>query len=174
MRTALKPLDNLRREFTGTFERFGRKTRFKGYPTVTALLIDIKDSSGKTVTDHIWLNHTKQFQALGDLREGDIIEFHARVREYVKGYCGRRDDVAEENPPRIDYKLSHPTQFKIIRKGKGEVVEVPDFRVRQYPDESGPLKPFAFKKGQRIIIEDPKEIKSAGQQTDLMEFENGR
>lgn len=133
MRTALKPLDNLRREFTGTFERFGRKTSYKGYPTVTVLLTDIKDSSGKTVTDHLWFSYTKGFLALGDLREGDLIEFHARVREYVKGYRGYRDDAAMENPPRIDYRLSHPTQFRIIKQGKGEPVEVPDFKPKPDP-----------------------------------------
>ena len=133
MRTALKPLDNQRIEFTGTFERFGRKTNFKGYPTVTVLLVDIKDSSGRNVTDHLWFSYTKSFQALGELREGDLIEFHARVREYIKGYRGHRYDEIEENPPRIDYRLSHPTQFKIIKKGNGDIVPVPDFKPKPEP-----------------------------------------
>jgi hypothetical protein len=29
---------------------------------------------------------TKGFDALGELKQGDRIEFHARVKEYVKGY----------------------------------------------------------------------------------------
>ena len=118
MRTNLKPLDNQRMKFTGTFERFGQKTNYKGYPEKTVLLKDIKDASGRIVTDLLWFSYLKQFQALGELQEGDVIEFHARVREYVKGYRGYREDAMFENPPRIDYRLSHPTRFKIASKKK--------------------------------------------------------
>ena len=45
-----------------------------------------------------------------DLREGDRVEFCARVKEYEKGYAGRRDDVYK--PVEIDYKLSHPTRVR--------------------------------------------------------------
>lgn len=116
MRTNLKKLDNCRMKFTGTFERYGQKTNFKGYPEKTVLLLAIKDPSGKTVTDHIWFSLTKGLQSLGDLQEGHVIEFHARVREYVKGYKGYREDVMFENPPRTDYKLSHPTKFRLMSR----------------------------------------------------------
>jgi len=169
MRTRLKPLDNLRRIFIGTFERFGRKTNFKGYPTVTVLLMDIKDKDGKIATDHLWLGHTKQFQALGEMREGDIIQFHARVRQYVKGYRGYREDAQMENPPRLDYKLSHPTQFRIIKRGKGEIVPVPDFNARHHIPEGNEAK--EAEQGTATLAEhessQPITIKSADQQTDL-------
>jgi len=29
------------------------------------------------------------------------------VKECVKGYQGHRDGIADENPPRLDYKLNH-------------------------------------------------------------------
>lgn len=78
----------------------------------------------------------------------------------MKGYCGHRDDVAEENRPRIDYKLSHPTQFRVLKKGKGKPVEVPNFKT----------KPVMFREGQQVTYLDPKEpdnFKSASAQTDL-------
>ena len=111
MRTKLKKFDNVRMRFKGTFERYGQKTNFKGYPEKTILLINVKDDANKQVTSHIWFNFTKGFQALGELEQGDFIEFHARVKAYVKGYRGYREDVMMENPPSTDYKLSHPTKI---------------------------------------------------------------
>ena len=32
------------------------------------------------MTNHIWFVMTKDFEALGELKEGDKIEFHARVK----------------------------------------------------------------------------------------------
>jgi len=45
----------------------------------------------------------------GELKQGDKVEFHARVKEYVKGYVNYRDDIDESE---IDYKLSHPTKIR--------------------------------------------------------------
>ncbi len=66
-----------------------------------ALLLDVTDARGNEMCDHLWLNLTKQIEALR-LRPGDRIEFDARVRPYVKGYYDNR---------RRDYRLSHPTNF---------------------------------------------------------------
>lgn len=38
------------------------------------------------------------------MREGDIIQFDARVKAYVKGY--------NKIDRKIDYKLSYPTKLK--------------------------------------------------------------
>ncbi len=132
MRKALKRHEDCRRKFIGRFERYGRKTNFKGWPEVTVLLVDIKFDEGRIATDHIWMNHTKQFKGLGDLRAGDLIEFHARVREYEKGYRGRRDEFDyDSKPTEVDYKLSHPTKFTIVEKGAGAIVPVPDFKPKK-------------------------------------------
>lgn len=112
MRKELEKLDEKRMVFTGTFERRGEKPAYRGYPLPTILLKNITDSSGKIVSDHLWFNLTKAFAAL-ILVPGDVVEFHARVREYTKGYKGRRDDVWD-SPVEIDYKLSHPTKIRKI------------------------------------------------------------
>jgi hypothetical protein len=101
MRDSLAVLGNVRSTFTGTFERRGCKASFRHQ---TVLLLDIRDSGGVLVADHLWFNRAKGFCALGNLRPRDVLRFDARVREYKKGYRGRRA---------TDYKLSYPT--KIVR-----------------------------------------------------------
>jgi hypothetical protein len=65
------------------------------------------------LTDHLWFSFTEQFKQL-NLRSGDIIEFNARATLYEKGY---RDDD-EENPKRLDYRLSYPS--KVVKCGHAE------------------------------------------------------
>ena len=108
MREELRKIDGVRARFTGTFVRFGIKNGYKG-PVRTILLSNVMNEAGYVVTDHLWFNLTKGFERI-DLREGDRVEFCARVKEYEKGYAGRRDDVYK--PVEIDYKLSHPTRVR--------------------------------------------------------------
>lgn len=96
-----------RHEFVGVFSRQGTKNGFKG-PVKTVLLIDVRTTDGKIVTDHLWFNMTKGFEIL-NLKEGDVIGFAARVSPYEKGYKGSRDDIYE--PISIDYRLSYPTKI---------------------------------------------------------------
>jgi len=107
VRKELKKLDEVRSTFTGTFVRIGTRTSF-GHPKQTLLLLDVKDGTGKVVTDHLWFNLTKGFAELA-LVSGDTVRFDARVKEYVKGYRGRRYDI--DMPIENDYKLSHPTKL---------------------------------------------------------------
>ena len=104
----MKHIENERQIFTGTFVRFGEKTGYKG-PVSTVLLKDIHGDSGQILTDHLWFNLTKGFKALR-MKENDIIEFHARVKRYVKGYQGHREGVY--TPVEMDYKLSHPNKLR--------------------------------------------------------------
>lgn len=110
MRKELAQLEGLRQTFTGTFVKTGIKHSF-GHPKQTLLFQDVKDPSGKIVTDHLWFNLTKGFAKL-NLVEKDEVEFDARVKQYEKGYKGFREDVY--CPIRNDYKLSHPTNAKKI------------------------------------------------------------
>ena len=110
MRKDLTEYTDTRGTFTGTFVRMGQKNGYKG-PVPTVLLKDVKNVEGKVLTDHLWFNYTKGFQSLGELKEGDIVQFNARCKEYEKGYNGYRADVYK--PIEIDYKLSHPS--KILR-----------------------------------------------------------
>jgi hypothetical protein len=108
MRKELEKLNNERRQFSAIFERYGTKSGWKGYPIKTILLKDVNNGV-RIVTDHIWFTMTKGFDALGELKQGDKVEFCARVKEYVKGYVNYRNDIDESE---IDYKLSHPTKIK--------------------------------------------------------------
>lgn len=113
MRKELKNRDGQREMFHGTFDRFGTKPNWHGFPEKTVLLVNVTDANGNRVSDHLWFNLTKQFEAL-DLQHGDLIEFHARVKKYEKGYFGYREDVYK--PLETDYKLSYPTKIKILRR----------------------------------------------------------
>ena len=87
--------------FVGSFEKFGTKPGHAKRP-VTILLLSITHGS-TVVTDHLWLNRTKGFDAMR-LRRGDRVQFDARVKTYRKGNG------------KLDYKLSYPT--KVIRLAK--------------------------------------------------------
>ncbi len=108
-RQHLKKINHVRKTFTGTFLKKGIKSGFKG-PLETILLADIKDESGKVVTDHLWFNLTKGFKD-ADLKTDDEVQFDARVKSYKKGYRGRQYD-GFYTPPSTDYKLSHPSKVK--------------------------------------------------------------
>ena len=105
MREKLKEINRVRARFRGTFEEFGYRTS-GGYRKDMALLRNITDAKGNEMCEHIWLNLTKTVKAL-DLKRGDLIEFTARVRPYVKGYHDNR---------RMDYRLSNPTKFVKLRE----------------------------------------------------------
>lgn len=116
MREKLKLIDGERREFIGTFVRFGTKTGFRGYQKTTVLLQDIECTSNKSIcAEHLWFNLTKEFAKV-DLQEGDLLSFKARVKEYYKGYKGYREDVQWEKPIEKDYKLSHPTKIILLKR----------------------------------------------------------
>lgn len=105
MRTELSKINNIRTTYTGTFSRLGKKNNKYSTKTLeTILLLDIKNSSGKVLTEHLWFNYTKGFRKLGLLQEGDLISFRARVKPYIKGY----------HKDQLDFKLSHPTDIKLV------------------------------------------------------------
>ena len=110
MRKQLANQEGVRETFTGKFVRYGSKNGWHG-PDKTVLLSDIKNVEGNIITDHLWFNFTKGFENL-KLKENDIVQFDARVKSYVKGYMGYRDDVWK--PTMRDYKLSHPTKLKVV------------------------------------------------------------
>ena len=110
MRTGLKKELGNRKKFKGIFVRIGKKAGFNGYSQETILLKDVIDlEHGAIVTDHLWLNLTKGFEALA-IKEGMSLEFEARITEYAKGYVNKRYKIDRQKK---DYKLSHPTKFRI-------------------------------------------------------------
>lgn len=115
MRKELQKINGKRQRFTGEFERYGEKISF-GYKKITLLLVNIKDERGNLLTDHLWFTVGKQLKNL-DLKEGDKVSFDARVKSYIKGYRGRRED-ADLPPVTKDYMLSNPNNFcKHISEG---------------------------------------------------------
>lgn len=110
MRHKLRNSEGQRKRFSATFERFGEKRGFRGNTIRTLLLKDVRDESGKIVTDHIWFDYTSGFKKIV-LKQGITIGFDARVKEYLKGYVNHREFVDERQ---FDLKLSHPTKIELI------------------------------------------------------------
>jgi hypothetical protein len=108
MRQELKKIDEQRALFRGAFSKYGLKSGYRGYSTETILLVNIRDDNGNLICDHLWFNMTKGFEQLGMLKEGDIVQFEARVKKYRKGYVNRRAGIDQSM---FDYKLSHPTKI---------------------------------------------------------------
>lgn len=99
MREELKKIENYRGVFTGTIERFGSVTNRWGCQT-TLMLRDVKNETGKLMTDHLWFKCGKMWQKVRPMRT-DTVRFNARVKVYYKRYG-------------YDYRLSHPTNIEII------------------------------------------------------------
>ena len=112
MRQKLESIKEERRRFTGIFAAYGKKAGFRGRRSQeTILLRDVRDITNATlVTDHLWLNLTKEFADL-QLKQGDAVAFDARVKKYVKGYVNTRGKIDNR---RHDYKLTHPTKVQKI------------------------------------------------------------
>jgi hypothetical protein len=116
MRKELAKKEGERKKFRAIFSRFGKKANYHGYSEETILLKHIVAlETNEVVADHVWFSYTKSFQQL-DLKEGVTITFDARVKEYVKGYVNNRYKI---NQRTRDFRLSHPTQIKIV-KGTSE------------------------------------------------------
>lgn len=71
-------------KFTATIERYGTKRGLKGYEIKTVLIVNVKNlANNNVVTDHLWFTCGKSWEPF---KEGDYIEFKARVNGYEKGY----------------------------------------------------------------------------------------
>lgn len=109
MRTELKRLDGLRIRFRAKVKRYGTKTNYHGYPERTILFTDIAYADTKEiVSDHVWFTCGKTINCLG-LKEGDQVEFDARVGDYTKLDKSLIDYGIREFV--IDYKLKNPTRI---------------------------------------------------------------
>jgi hypothetical protein len=114
MRTGLKKELGKRKKFRALVAAFGKKVNYLGYSDPTILLKNIQDvEADRIVAEHLWFALSRTFEKVGIL-EGMTIEFEARVKEYSKGYVNRRHGI---NNKKQDYKLSHPTNVRIIGQG---------------------------------------------------------
>ena len=112
MRKKLAVEAGKRKKFTAKFGRIGKKVNYKGYTEETILLQNIVDTeTNDMVADHLWFSYTQGF-IKASLKEGDILEFEARVKEYRKGYVNRNYKI---NNSTKDFKLSNPTKIVKIQ-----------------------------------------------------------
>lgn len=104
-RTKLKQIGSDERyTFTGVFERTGFKSyRDKYTPTLMLKNIKIDD---ELLTDHLWFSYGKNFQKLGKLEQGDIVQLNGRVGQYTKGYYTEGQ--------KVDYRIERPTKVKLL------------------------------------------------------------
>ncbi len=98
--------------YRGTFERFGAKQGFRGTQE-TLLLRNIVDADGNAVTDTLWFNLTKAFEAL-HLAFGDTVEFRARSEAVVRSEV-RWKGVAPTM--QVEYRLTRPTKVRKVTGG---------------------------------------------------------
>lgn len=109
MRKQLAAREGARKKFIAVFSRLGKKVGYTGYSVETILLTKVQDAeTGELVTDHLWFTFTKGFQLFA-LKEGDTLEFEARVKAYSKGYVNKRLAIDKE---KRDFKLSNPAKIK--------------------------------------------------------------
>lgn len=113
------------KNFYGKFIRVSTKTGWRNSPIHTVLLRNIKDSDHNDISDHLWVNYTNELQNLGRLEYGDIIEFHALVEKYTKGYINKKSGIDERI---ADYKLVRLTRFVNTRtkNKKNQCPQIPE------------------------------------------------
>jgi hypothetical protein len=111
-RTKLGSAEGERKVFKGTFSKYGKKVNYKGHSEPTVLLVGITDvTNNEVVTDHAWFSFTKGFEKINP-KEGDVLVFEARIKEYRKGYVNKKYGI---NNQRKDFRLSHPTKISIVK-----------------------------------------------------------
>ena len=110
MREQLQQFFGQRLTFTAVVARFGKKKAYKYGYRPTLLLHNVCLAGHGEVTDHLWMTGGVWSK---DIKEGNVIEFKARVSKYIKGYRGYREDVYD-SPVEVDFRLVHPTQVKVI------------------------------------------------------------
>ena len=114
MRKPLKKMNGERKTFIGTFEQYGSKKYAVTYQR-TALLKNIKDINGRDISDHAWIPGTNEFDLLN---KGDVVQFSAKIKEYVKGYWDIKKGIDIIKSFEKDYKFDEPTKVRILKEVK--------------------------------------------------------
>ena len=109
---------NQREKYKAMFKRFGMRNGYKG-DIKTILLFDVIDQNHKLVASHLWMDCGKQFDKL-QLKEGDFVQFYARIKVYEKGYQGF-DEFGEKGFPIIDYGLYYPS--KVVKLSQKYIIK---------------------------------------------------
>ena len=114
MRERLAAIAGVRSRFRGRFERWGSASvrfRINGRRCIkevkTLVLVNVTDTKGNELTDHLWFKCGKQFEDL-ELSPGDQVEFAATVEKYFKR---RRDELDGETYFEGDFCLKRPAKM---------------------------------------------------------------
>lgn len=92
------------------WRRSSRGTGVGRNPGRTVLLVWLTDAEGNWLRDHQWADYEGAF-ADAQVREGDIVEFEARIEEYMRESLG---DGHEMEPVGIGYKLEGVTGVRCL------------------------------------------------------------
>lgn len=104
MRTELQPFEGRRAIFVATFVRNTYFKTKRGNRRMV-LLKHVKDLQGRLVALHLSLTNGSDLRVFDGFDEGELLQFSATVRMYVKGYRGEDIDLKLQHPIRIDYEL---------------------------------------------------------------------
>ena len=118
----MQPYEEIRGRFEGIFSRVGRKRgKWKGLTILLLNMHKVDKTEHQFLTDHAWLNLTDGFKGLGNMDEGDVIRFDARVRKYRKG------SIRRGIPVKYDFKFFYPTKVEMFEKSSNNEKMVVDF-----------------------------------------------
>jgi hypothetical protein len=104
MRTELQPLEGRRTMFVATFVR-NTFVKTNGGIRRKVLLKHVKDLQGRLMALHISITNGSDVRVFDGFDEGELLQFSATVRMYVKGYRGEDIDLKLQHPIRLDYEL---------------------------------------------------------------------
>ncbi|WP_127848344.1 hypothetical protein [Lacticaseibacillus hulanensis] len=98
--------------YSGFFNRTGYKVNrdedgIEEYAP-TLLITNVKDDTGRLLTDHLWFDYSADFKALGQLKSGELLKFDALATTYMKGRPGEHHK---------DFQLTDPTNISLVRPG---------------------------------------------------------
>ena len=113
MRTGLQGYEGMRVKFSATFHHYGTFRR-RGIVGRTILLKNVRDAAGRLVADHIWINYSAPFDAIGEFHNGEKVSFSAKVIRYLKGYFGENIDLRLAKSIQVDYGLIYPRNVEVI------------------------------------------------------------
>jgi len=123
MRIELQSLEGRKVQFIATFVKYGTY-RSNGVAGRSILLQNLKTVSGQLLSDHIWINYTAGFDAIGELLRGDKVRFTAIVKTYLKGYFGHNIDDRLKRETGLDYRLAFPRNVEIVAEAGQENSEM--------------------------------------------------
>ena len=135
--------------FCATYAGVGIKRTTRGklntrfMPTILFEHVMVADEE---VTDHLWLNYTKQFASLGMLKQGERLQFNARVHRYKKGYGSAAAKI-------VDYGLQRPTKISIIESKTADRRKLPPL-----PDQKNALVGFIMKTNKAFYLAHNREF----------------